>query len=94
MLYYVEKASRLTFLAELRSTKQVADIQQAASDAEASGELLRSGQQLIVWLHPAFQAINHCAKRVMVPIFICLCLKRSNCLCLGCSITLFKPVLT
>merc|ERR1712153_116851 len=41
--------SRLTFLAEMRSAKLVADIRQAASDAEAS----------------AFQAINHCAKRVM-----------------------------
>jgi hypothetical protein len=42
MLYFVEKASRLTFLAEMRSAKLVADIQQAASDAEASGELLCS----------------------------------------------------
>ena len=70
VLYFVEKASRLTFLAKMHSAKLVADIRQAASDAEASGELLCSGQQLIMFLHPAFQAINHCAKRVMVPISI------------------------
>ena len=44
MLYIVEKASRLTFLAEMHSAKRVADIQQAARDAETSGELLRSVQ--------------------------------------------------
>ena len=40
MMYSVEKATRLTFLAEVQSAKRIADIQQAASDAEASGERL------------------------------------------------------
>ena len=38
LLYFVENTSRLVFVAEMRSAKLVADIQQAASDAEASGE--------------------------------------------------------
>ena len=40
MMYSVEKASRSTFLGEVQSAKRIADIQQAASDAEASGESL------------------------------------------------------
>jgi hypothetical protein len=44
MMYSVEKASRSTFLGEVQSAKRIADIQQAASDAEASGE------QLLLWL--------------------------------------------
>lgn len=40
MMYSVEKASRSTFLGEMQSAKRIADIQQAASDAEASGESL------------------------------------------------------
>ena len=40
MLYCVEKASRLTFVKEMQSAKLVADIQQAASNADASAERL------------------------------------------------------
>jgi len=93
MLYYVEKESRLNFIAKMRSEKLVADIQQAASDAEASGESLMndaasccSGQQLIMWLHPAFQAINHCAKRVMVQSFVYLSQQTRLTACVGAAV--------
>ena len=66
MLYCVEKASRLNFVAEMRSTKLVADIQQAASEAEASGEKSAcSGWSLTLWIatslpshQPLCQACN------------------------------------
>ena len=39
VLYSIENASRLTFIANMRSAKLAADIRQAASKAEASGDL-------------------------------------------------------
>lgn len=70
MLYSVENASRLTFVSEMQSAKVAADIRKAASDAEASGDLslvlLVTDCDRLCGVPAAFQAINHCAKRVMV----------------------------
>lgn len=39
VLYSIENASRLTFIANMRSAKLAADVRQAAAKAEASGDI-------------------------------------------------------
>ena len=59
-MFYIENSSRLQFVAQVRSAKVADDIQQAASDAEVSGQMLLllpecscaggRGQMVLCWV--------------------------------------------